>query len=162
MDRSVLLFAVLAATALIVGVACSSGGSDAATTGPLELTVTATELQFAPATLTVQAGRPVQLTIENAGATDHDFVIAGMPAMEVTNDLKEAGPELTHDMSIESVAGHMLAKHTAHVGFVPMKRGAYEYFCSVPGHRDGGMHGTLVVVSGAADRSCRFGSPTAD
>ncbi len=144
--RSVLVFAALAAPALLLGIACSSGGSDAATTGPLKLTVTASELQFAPATLTVQAGRPVQLTIKNAGTTDHDFVIAGMPALEVTNDLKEAGPGHTHDMSVESVAGHMLAKHTAHVGFVPMQRGTYAFYCSVPGHREGGMHGTITVV----------------
>lgn len=144
--RITFLPAILAAGALVLGVACSSGSSGASINGPLKLAVTASELKFAPAAFTVQVGRPVQLTIKNAGTTDHDFVIAGMPAMEVSNDLKEAGPGHTHDMSTESVAAHMLAKHTAHVSFVPMRRGTYEFYCSLPGHRDGGMHGTVTVV----------------
>ncbi len=31
------------------------------------------------------------------------------------------------------------------VTFTPAEAGRYEFFCTVPGHRDGGMIGTLVV-----------------
>ena len=30
--------------------------------------------------------------------------------------------------------------------FVTLKAGTYTYYCSVPGHEDGGMHGTLIVT----------------
>jgi plastocyanin len=29
--------------------------------------------------------------------------------------------------------------------FVTLKPGKYNYYCSVPGHEDAGMHGTLIV-----------------
>jgi plastocyanin len=29
--------------------------------------------------------------------------------------------------------------------FVTLKKGTYNYYCSVPGHEDAGMHGTLIV-----------------
>lgn len=30
--------------------------------------------------------------------------------------------------------------------FVTLKPGKYNYYCSVPGHEDAGMHGTLIVT----------------
>jgi uncharacterized cupredoxin-like copper-binding protein len=33
----------------------------------------------------------------------------------------------------------------ASVSFVPTKPGTFEFFCAVPGHKEAGMVGTLIV-----------------
>lgn len=31
------------------------------------------------------------------------------------------------------------------ISFVPTKPGSYEFYCAVPGHKEAGMVGTLIV-----------------
>ena len=58
---------------------------------------------------------------------------------------------LTHDVAIEDADGNQVGKTeliadsttTADVGNV--KPGKYTFYCTVPGHREGGMEGTLTV-----------------
>ena len=58
---------------------------------------------------------------------------------------------LTHDVAIEDAEGNEVGKTeliaedstTAQVGNV--KPGKYTFYCTVPGHREGGMEGTLTV-----------------
>ena len=35
--------------------------------------------------------------------------------------------------------------HATATFFVTLKAGKYNFYCSVPGHEDAGMHGTLIV-----------------
>src|SRR5687767_7013899 len=50
-----------------------------------EVTLVAQDsLRFDPATLTVEAGRPVRLTLRNAGQTTHDFTLSQGVARPVT------------------------------------------------------------------------------
>lgn len=54
-----------------------------------------------------------------------------------------------HNVNIES--GEHELGHTATIGrgeatvTVALKAGKYNFYCSVPGHEDAGMHGTLIV-----------------
>jgi uncharacterized cupredoxin-like copper-binding protein len=79
-------------------------------------------MRFEPATLTVRANTPVNITLDNSSsALIHDFVIDN-PAIKI-----EARP-------------HARASGTA--TFPP---GTYQFYCSQPGHREAGMVGTLVA-----------------
>ncbi len=56
---------------------------------------------------------------------------------------------LKHNVNVES-GEHELGKsatvsHATTTMFVTLKAGKYNYYCSVPGHEDAGMHGTLIV-----------------
>ena len=57
---------------------------------------------------------------------------------------------LEHDVAIESSSGKIVGK-TELVGEgstsapVNLKPGTYHFFCTVPGHREAGMEGTLTV-----------------
>ncbi|HEU5316939.1 MAG TPA: copper-containing nitrite reductase [Chloroflexota bacterium] len=101
--------------------------SEAGGNAALSLDVTATEFKFAPAQLTM--GGPGQLTINlmNHGAVEHDLTIDG-------------------------VKGKAYAKAggSAKNVFQIAKAGTYEFFCSIPGHKEAGMKGTLVVGGAAA------------
>lgn len=56
---------------------------------------------------------------------------------------------LKHNVNVEK--GEHELGHSATVSrgtttfFVTLKRGTYNFYCSVPGHEDAGMHGTLIV-----------------
>ena len=130
--------AALPALALILG-ACA---------GPpiQEVSLTAVDMAFQPEAMEVTAGMPVRLTMINEGALDHDFSILEIP-METTGATAVAMPG--HDMSAMTVepqlhmAVTMAMSNT--IEFTPTKPGTYEFFCTVAGHKDAGMVGTLVV-----------------
>ena len=118
----------------------------AASADTQRLTVTVGDaLAFAPATLSVQVGRPVVVTVPNAGNTDHDFTIMGMPA----TDVKSATPGkkgMEHG-SHATIVGDPKLKSTVAVRFTPTAPGANEYQCiMLPGHADQGMRGTITVT----------------
>jgi uncharacterized cupredoxin-like copper-binding protein len=58
--------------------------------------------------------------------------------------------ELQHDVAIESSSGEVLGETELVAGgeattTVNLKPGKYTFFCTVPGHREAGMEGTLTV-----------------
>ena len=82
-------------------------------------------LRFEPATITVKSGTPVRLTIINNGAIEHDWVVDNLDGKKLSVDAKP--------------------KSNGSAEFTPMKAGTYEFYCSIPGHREAGMKGTLIV-----------------
>ncbi len=82
---------------------------------------------------------------ELAFTTDTATAKAG----KVTIDFKNP-QALTHDVKIEDaqgkeVGGTELIASSEDSATVDLKPGTYTYFCSVPGHREAGMEGTLTV-----------------
>jgi plastocyanin len=57
---------------------------------------------------------------------------------------------LAHNVTVESSSGEQLGATETFAGGsktlkLTLKAGTYKFFCSVPGHRQGGMEGTLTV-----------------
>jgi plastocyanin len=78
-------------------------------------------------------------TSDNATAT----------AGDVTVNFTNSSP-VPHDVHIESQSGEDLGgteviQEGSDSGEVELKPGTYTFFCSVPGHRQAGMEGTLTV-----------------
>jgi len=108
-------------------VACGGddGGSDSSGGGAGGLTVTADEsgqLSWDPTELTAPAGE-VTITLENPAPVAHDIKIEG-------NGVEE-GSDLVIGDSADVTA--------------QLKPGEYSYICTVPGHEEAGMSGTLTV-----------------
>jgi plastocyanin len=92
-------------------------------TKPAEVRIVSTEFGYAPANVMVIAGRAVTLVLDNSGAeTEHDLVVSAF------------------GFRLQARAGETARKST-----VFEKPGEYEYSCDLPGHRDAGMKGTLIV-----------------
>ncbi len=111
--------AVLGVVGLVL--ALTLGGL--AGTAPQPIKVVAKEFSFEPKEIKVRVGQPVRILLENKGVIEHDIVIEKLNAK--TQPLKPgASAELT---------------------FTPKAKGRYLIYCSVPGHKEAGMVGTLVV-----------------
>jgi plastocyanin len=70
-------------------------------------------------------------------------------AGEVTVDFDNPQP-LEHDVAIEDSSGKVVGQTEVITegedsAVVNLKPGSYTFFCTVPGHREGGMEGTLTV-----------------
>jgi plastocyanin len=139
MRRFLISVLILASLALA---ACSGASSS-----PNEIVVKAEALKFSPETIEVTAGRPVKLMFENTDSLDHDLSVMEFP-MEMAGATQP--PMAGHDMGNMGgmepdlhVAALMGQKAT--LEFTPTKPGTYEFFCTVAGHKEAGMKGTLVV-----------------
>ena len=118
--------------------------------GLVEVTLYAVEgrpWRFEPAIVEVPVGHRVKLTLVNDGRAEHDVEIAGVPA-----DVEGAGGAADHDRlggghHLEGVvAAHAEPGTTATVVFTPTAVGEYEFTCTIPGHKEAGMVGKLVVT----------------
>jgi uncharacterized cupredoxin-like copper-binding protein len=134
----------LAFAAIIALAAC--GSTSAAPTTPQSFAVTAKEFGFAPAQLTVTAGQPVELTFQNTGAVEHDWSVREIDLAGNPTAAGETGSAHMGDMH-DAPKLHVAAGPGAQgkLTFTPSKAGTYEYFCTVAGHKEAGMVGTLTV-----------------
>jgi plastocyanin len=99
----------------------SKGGGGAETT--LQLSAEATALAFDKTELTAKPGK-VTIDFDNPAPLEHNVVI------------EEDGKELAGFEPIVESEEELTAE---------LKPGTYTFFCSVPGHREAGMEGTLTV-----------------
>jgi len=129
------LFLPLLASALLA--ACASAPA------PVQLTLTATTMKFEPATIEVQANQPVELTFNNNDVLDHDFSIMEIPV----TGMSEHSEAVTGHTMAEEPALHVAvaAGKSGTLDFTPTTPGTYAFWCTVAGHKEAGMVGTLVV-----------------
>lgn len=79
------------------------------------------------------------------------YTVAEASAKSGTVTVKFDNPQgLTHDVAIENEKGETIGKTDLIADeetstTVKLKPGTYTYYCTVPGHREAGMEGTLVV-----------------
>lgn len=116
-----------------------------------EITIEETEFSYSPASITVPAGQPVTLTINNVGGAEHDFVIEKIEVTDVVEQGNASAEHSMHDM--ESMADeydlHVATQQggTSILKFTPTEAGTYQVFCTVAGHKEAGMVAELIVVS---------------
>jgi uncharacterized cupredoxin-like copper-binding protein len=131
------------AVALVVGYGWVSGWFQISRPAFDELKVTTSQLEYTPEVLVVEVDRPIRLTFVNDSALTHDFSV--MDIQVVQSDAAE--DDHTHEMDGAMPDLHMAASagQTATLEFTPTRPGTYEFYCTVEGHKDAGMVGTLIV-----------------
>jgi plastocyanin len=142
-NRPFLLVSLLLPAALLA--ACSGAATSDA---PAAITVQAFNMHYDPDTLELTAGQPVKLTFENNDVVDHDFSVQeiALDAVGPTQAPLE-GHDMTHVDHEPELHVSTLSNTSQTLEFTPTTPGTYEYFCTVAGHKEAGMHGTLVVVA---------------
>lgn len=127
----------------VVFLLTACGGLSAPAT---EVTVEETDFLFSPDTITVPLGKPVTLTITNSGVVEHDFGIQKISVSDVSMGHEEG---MSHDMGAMELDLHVATQPNgiSTITFTPTEAGEYEFFCSVPGHKEAGMMGKLTVIA---------------
>lgn len=110
----------------------SGGSSGGGATAPVEIVVTARGLSFSPAEIRVKAGQAVTLVFRNEASGSHTLTVDGIAVT--------VGGAARTGIHLEAAGGA-----SASLTFVATTPGTYEFYCAVPGHRDYGMKGQLVV-----------------
>jgi plastocyanin len=148
---SVLPLAALLAGALVLG-GCggskstsSSASTPAAPTESTASTATTESTAAAPPT----SASALSLEANPEGQLKYNTTSLTAKAGNVTIDFKNMAP-LGHNVTVESSTGSTVGATPTFSGAskklsLNLKPGTYKFFCTVPGHRQGGMEGTLVV-----------------
>ncbi|HVN53134.1 MAG TPA: plastocyanin/azurin family copper-binding protein [Anaerolineaceae bacterium] len=132
-------FSVIMVLALVLTVvlsACGGGGSSSGGTSN-NIKTTMSDFKFDPAEWTVPAGQTISLTIDNKGSVKHDWVLMMQPVTPPLAD-ENAGQQIAK-FSLDPGASQTVTFTS------PSNPGDYEVVCTVPGHLDAGMKGTLHV-----------------
>ena len=132
---------LLAAASLLMA-AC--GGNDNSDTG----TQAASKAASTPAPNTSGSGGALSLAPKGDQLmfdTNNLNAKAGKVTINFTND-----SSLAHDVVLSNSSNKILGKTAVFDGgtksfSATLKPGTYTYYCSVPGHREAGMQGTLTV-----------------
>ena len=123
--------------------ACA-GGADPKT----EITLDLMDFSYSSPSITVTAGQPVLLTLENKGLVEHDFVIEKVDV--TTKIIQDSGSEEHQAHGVEADFDFHVATQvdeTSIVQFTILEPGTYTFFCSVEGHKEAGMIGELTVLA---------------
>jgi nitrite reductase (NO-forming) len=91
---------------------------------PIDIAITASEFRFSPTNIQAAVGQKVTLTLDNTGVVEHDVTIPSIGFTLLAKPGQSASGEFTFD-----------------------KPGVVDFFCSIPGHKDAGMKGTLTIVN---------------
>jgi uncharacterized cupredoxin-like copper-binding protein len=101
----------------------TAGGETAAA---MSVEVVSQDIFFEPSEVTIPADTDVTMSLPNEGAAPHNFSVD-----ELGIDV-DIAPGATEQVVINAPAGE------------------YEFYCNVPGHKEAGMVGTLIVTEEAA------------
>lgn len=94
----------------------------ASTPEPLRVTLAAQDIMWSTHEIQVKVNQPVELTIRNNGALDHNLVIE---VLGVDLLLSPGDVEI--------------------VNFTVDHAGTIDYLCTIPGHEEAGMVGQIIV-----------------
>ena len=102
-------------------------------------------LVFEPDTLIFTAGKRYKLLLDNPSPSKHYFTAKDFTDVIWTQKVEAGNVEVkgaVHEVELKPGA-------EAEWLFVPQKPGTYELHCSIAGHAEAGMVGTLTIVADA-------------
>lgn len=110
----------LLASLAVVAAAC--GGASSGSPPPLEVRLTAQDIFWSVDEIEGTVGQPIHFAVTNEGLLDHTF------------EISELG-----------IAENIAPGETVEIDAVFDDPGVYDFFCSVPGHAEAGMKGTIII-----------------
>ena len=99
-------------------------------------------MRFIPNKLDVKKGEQIKFMIRNSGAVAHEFVLATTAENLEHAKLMQKYPDMEHD---DPNAIRLAPGKTGEIIWKFTKAGEFEFACLIPGHREAGMTGHIVV-----------------
>lgn len=100
------------------------------------------KMMFVPDRLEVKRGEQVRFVITNSGELDHEFIVASTDDNLKHYEEMKKNPEMEHD---DPNAKRLAPKKKTELVWRFTKAGQFEYACLIPGHREAGMTGIIIV-----------------
>ncbi|WP_199091397.1 cupredoxin family protein [Bosea sp. ASV33] len=100
------------------------------------------KMSFIPDRIEIRRGEQIRFQLRNNGALDHELVLATL-----AENLKHAvemqkNPDMEHD---DPNAKRLAPKKTGEIVWSFTKAGEFDFSCLIPGHREAGMTGKIIV-----------------
>lgn len=110
-----------------------------------EVAIELDDNNYEPSNLTFRLGKPYKLLLKNRGGASHDMVGGSffdkdVIALYMINS--KVGRVTADDVS----SIYIRPKNDTEIWFVPIRKGSFSFFCSLPGHREAGMEGEIRIV----------------
>ncbi len=106
------------------------------------VTVTMTEYAFSPSRVLLKAGTPTKLVLRNEGKEHHYFVAEKFFGTIATRKVQGSDGEVKTPLL---TAAEVYAGKSLEWFLVPTEKGTFDLVCTVKGHADRGMKGTIEV-----------------
>ena len=104
-----------------------------------KVVIETSDLSYSPKELVVEKNTPITVELKNSDQIEHDIEIK----------------DLSFNMVSESKHHHGVKENVLHLHAEPLKTsemtfsikevGTFEFYCTIPGHKENGMVGKLVV-----------------
>ncbi len=100
------------------------------------------KMSFIPDRIEIRRGEQIRFQLRNNGELDHEIVLATLE-----ENLKHAvemqkNPDMEHD---DPNAKRLAPKKTGEIVWAFTKAGEFDFSCLIPGHREAGMTGKIIV-----------------
>lgn len=100
------------------------------------------KMMYIPAQIEVKRGEQIKFVLRNNGELDHEFILATTEENLKHAEEMKKNPEMEHD---DPNAKRLAPKKSIELVWRFTKAGRFEYGCLIPGHREGGMTGIVIV-----------------
>lgn len=100
------------------------------------------EHNYSPSDLVFERNKPYILRLNNVGAVSHDMVGGSFFGGIAIKMAQNRGGRIVTPV-LSSI--YVKPKQQMEIWFVPVRAGSYSFFCSLDGHREGGMEGDVIV-----------------
>lgn len=103
------------------------------------IVIETSEMRYSPQEVVVEKNMPITFELKNSDQIEHDIEIKDVSFNMVS--------ESKHQHGIEENVLHLHAEpqKTSEMTFSINEGGTYEFYCTIPGHKEGGMIGQLIV-----------------
>ena len=100
------------------------------------------KMMYIPEKVEVKQGEQIRFVIRNNGELDHEFILATTEENLKHAEQMKKYPEMEHD---DPNAIRLAPKKAREIVWKFTKAGIFEYGCLIPGHREAGMTGKVIV-----------------
>ena len=100
------------------------------------------KMLFVPDRVEVRKGEQIKFVLRNDGELKHEFMLATVAENDKHAVLMQKYPDMEHD---DPNGKSLETKKAAELIWKFTKTGEFEFACLIPGHRESGMHGKVIV-----------------
>ena len=100
------------------------------------------KMLYFPDKIAVRKGEQIRFILQNTGELDHEFLLATTEENLKHGEVMKKFPDMEHD---DPNGKRLKPKGKSEIVWRFTKAGEFEFACLIPGHREAGMLGKIVV-----------------